>query len=65
MTVTQKRVMRQHLSVMPLIQNAGEHLPGCRRRGGSRTQFYERKHLFQTHRLENLKDLPPSTSPTP
>jgi len=31
----------------------------CRRRGMTRTQFYEYKRRFQTHGLEGLKDLPP------
>ncbi len=31
----------------------------CRRRGVSRTQFYEYKRRFQTHGLEALVDLPP------
>ncbi|MCD6340141.1 MAG: helix-turn-helix domain-containing protein, partial [Verrucomicrobia bacterium] len=31
----------------------------CRRRGLSRSRFYEYKRRFQTHGIEGLKDLPP------
>lgn len=31
----------------------------CRRRGISRTQFYEYERRFQTHGIVGLKDLPP------
>lgn len=38
------------------LGNAAE---ACRRRGISRTQFYDQKRRFQTNGTEGLKDLPP------
>ncbi len=59
MTVAEKKVVRQRLSVMQLAEVLGNISEACRRRGVSRSQFYEYKRRFQTHGLEGLKDLPP------
>ncbi|RMF59397.1 MAG: helix-turn-helix domain-containing protein [Calditrichaeota bacterium] len=37
----------------------------CRRRGISRTQFYEHKRRFQTHGIEGLRDQDASDSERP
>lgn len=58
MTATEK-LARQRLSVLELAQALGNVSEACRRRGVSRTIFYEYKRRFQTHGLEGLKDLPP------
>jgi len=49
----------QRLSVLELAEILGNVPEACRRRGMTRTQFYEYKRRFQTHGLEGLKDLPP------
>jgi len=59
MTSSEKKVARQRLSVLELAQALGNVSEACRRRGISRSQFYEYKRRFQTHGLEGLKDLPP------
>lgn len=59
MTVAEKKVARHRLSVMQLSEALGNVSEACRRRGMSRTQFYEYKRRFQTHGLEGLRDLPP------
>jgi len=53
------KLARQRLSVLELTEQLGNVREACRRRGVSRTQFYEYKRRFQTHGLEGLKDLPP------
>jgi hypothetical protein len=53
------KIAKQRLSVLELVEILGNVSEGCRRRGMTRTQFYEYKRRFQTHRLEGLKDLPP------
>lgn len=55
----EEKLARQRLSVLELAQALGNVSEACRRRGISRTQFYEYKRRFQTHGLEGLKDLPP------
>jgi transposase InsO family protein len=45
--------------VLELAEALGNASEACRRRGISRTQFYEYKRRFQTHGIEGLKDLPP------
>lgn len=59
MTTAEKKVVKQRLSAMQLAEALGNVSEACRRRGISRTQFYEYKRRFQTHGLEGLKDLPP------
>jgi transposase InsO family protein len=59
MTTAEKKVVRQRLSVMQLAEALGNAAEACRRRGMSRSQFYEFKRRFQTHGIEGLKDLPP------
>jgi len=53
------KLARQRLSVLELAEALGNVSEACRRRGLSRTQFYEYKRRFQTHGIEGLKDLPP------
>ena len=55
----EKKLARQRLSLLELAQALGSVSEACRRRGVSRTRFYEYKRRFQTHGLEGLKDLPP------
>lgn len=62
MTVAEKKVVRGRLSALQLAEALGNVSEACRRRGMSRTQFYEYKRRFQTHGLEGLRDLP---SPIP
>ncbi len=59
MTVAEKKVVRGRLSALQLAEALGNISEACRRRGMSRTQFYEYKRRFQTHGLEGLRDLPP------
>jgi len=47
------------MSVLDLAQTLGNITAACRKRGVSRTQFYEWKRRYQTHGMEGLKDLPP------
>lgn len=56
---TEMKVARQRLSVLESAEALGNVSEACRRRGMTRTQFYEFKRRFQTHRLEGLKDPPP------
>ena len=53
------KIAKQRLSVLELAEILGNVSEACRRRGMTRTQFYEYKRRFQTHGLEGLKDLPP------
>ena len=53
------KIAKQRLSALQLAEALGSVSEVCRRRGISRTQFYEYKRRFQTHGLEGLKDLPP------
>ncbi len=53
------KLARQRLSVLELAEILGNVSEACRRRGISRSQFYEHKRRFQTHGLAGLKDLPP------
>lgn len=55
----EKKVIKQKMSVLELAQTLGNITDACRRRGVSRTQFYEWKRRFQTHGIEGLRDLPP------
>ena len=55
----EQKLARGRLSVLELAEALGNVSEACRRRGVSRTQFYEYKRRFQTHGIEGLKDLPP------
>lgn len=59
MTASEKKLARKRLSALELAQALGNVSEACRRRGISRSQFYEYKRRFQTHGLEGLVDLPP------
>ena len=59
MTVAEKKVVHHRLNALELAKALGNVSEACRRRGISRSQFYEYKRRFQTHSLEGLKDLPP------
>src|SRR5579875_1639820 len=54
-----EKVARHRLSVLQLAQELGSVSEACRRRGMTRTQFYEYKKRFAAQGLEGLKDLPP------
>lgn len=53
------KVANQRLRVLELAETLKNVSEACRRRGMSRSQFYEFKRRFQLHGLEGLKDLPP------
>ncbi len=55
----EKKLAQQRMSLLELAEALGSVSEACRRRGVSRTRFYEYKRRFQTHGLEGLKDLPP------
>jgi transposase InsO family protein len=55
----EKKLVQHRLSLLELAQALGSVSEACRRRGVSRTRFYEYKRRFQTHGMEGLKDLPP------
>jgi len=59
MTTAQKKLARKRLSALELAERLSNVSEACRRRGITRTQFYEYKRRFQTHGLEGLVDLPP------
>ncbi len=56
----EEKVARHRMSVLELADALGNVSEACRRRGMTRTQFYEYKRRFQTHGLAGLKDLPPA-----
>lgn len=53
------KLARQRLTVLELAEALGNVSEACRRRGISRTTFYEYKQRFEKSGLEGLKDLPP------
>lgn len=57
--IAEKKLAHQRLSLIELAEALGSVSEACRRRGVSRTRFYEYKRRFQTHGLEGLKHLPP------
>lgn len=59
MSTAEKKIVQQRLSALQLAEKLGNVREACRRRGISRSQFYEYKRRFQTHGLEGLVDLPP------
>lgn len=56
---TENKIIKHKMSVLELARTLGNISDACRRRGVSRTQFYEWKRRFQTHGMEGLRDLPP------
>ena len=54
----EQKLAHQRLSVLELAEALGDVSEACRRRGISRTQFYEYKSRFQTHGIEGLLGLP-------
>jgi hypothetical protein len=66
---SEEKVVRQRLSILELAQALGNVSEACRRRGVSRTQFYEYKNRFAQQGLDGLRDLPsvhhwhPQTTP--
>ena len=59
MTTAEKKLARKRLSILELAEKLGNVSEACRKRGISRSQFYEYKRRFQTHGFEGLVDLPP------
>jgi len=59
MKTAEKKLIQHRLSALELAKVLGNISEACRRRGISRSQFYEYKRRFQTHGIEGLKDLPP------
>lgn len=55
----EEKIARHRLSVLELGQALGNVSEACRRRGMTRTQFYDYKRRFELQGLEGLKDLPP------
>ena len=55
----EKKLAYQRLSLLELAEMLGSVSEACRRRGVSRTRFYEYKRRFQTHGMVGLRDLPP------
>ena len=55
----EEQLVRQRLNLLQLAEALGNVSEVCRRRGISRTQFYEYRRRFQAHGLAGLKDLPP------
>ena len=55
----EKKLIKHRLSALQLAEALENVTDACKRRGISRTQFYEYKRRFKTHGLEGLKDLPP------
>jgi transposase InsO family protein len=53
------KIARQRMSVLELAEKLGNVSEACRRRGMTRTQFYEYRKRFETFGLEGLADLPP------
>jgi len=59
MTQLEQKVAKHRLSALELAEALGNVSEACRRRGVSRTQFYEYKKRFKLQGIEGLKDLPP------
>lgn len=53
------KIAQQRLSVLELAKALGNVSEACRRRGMTRTMFYEYKRRFELYGIEGLKDLPP------
>ena len=69
MTAAENRPVRKRLGVLELAKKLGNVSEACRRRGASRSQFYEYQRRFQTLGLKGLVDRPtihkshPQTTP--
>lgn len=59
------KLAQQRLSVLELAQKLGNVSEACRRRGMTRTQFYEYQKRFQTFGLDGLADRPPIANSHP
>jgi transposase InsO family protein len=59
MTPAERKLAQQRLSALQLAEALGSVTEACRRRGISRTQFYEYKKRFKMQGLAGLRDLPP------
>jgi hypothetical protein len=57
--IAETKIAKQRLTVLELAEQLGNVSEACRRRGMTRTQFYEYKRRFQIQGFEGLKDLPP------
>jgi ACT domain-containing protein len=55
MTAEQK-IAKNRLTLLQLAEKLRNISEACRRRGVSRSQFYEYKRAFQEHGFEGLKD---------
>jgi transposase InsO family protein len=53
------KIAQNRLTLLQLAEQIHNISEACRRRGVSRSQFYEYKRAFQEHGFEGLKDLPP------
>jgi len=53
------KVTQQRLSVLEFAKALGNVSEACRRRGMTRTMFYEYKRRFELYGIEGVKDLPP------
>lgn len=53
------KLVRHRLSVLELAKALGNVTEACRRKGISRSRFYEYKRRFEVYGLEGLKNLPP------
>jgi transposase len=53
------KIAQNRLTLLQLAEQIQNISEACRRRGVSRSQFYEYKRAFQEHGFEGLKDLPP------
>ncbi len=49
---------QHNLSILELADYLANVTEACRRKGLTRSQFYEYKRRFQTHNLEGLRALP-------
>lgn len=56
MSVDQK-IAKHRLGVLELAEALGNVSEACRRRGMTRTQYYDYKRRFQTHGLEGLSGI--------
>ena len=55
----EQKLVHQRLGILELGKALGNVSEACRRRGVSRTQFYEYKRRFREHGLRGLKNRPP------
>ncbi len=56
---TEDKLVRHRLSVLELAEALGNVTEACKRKGISRSRFYEYKRRFEAYGLEGLKNLPP------